>query len=92
MPSEGKSSSGRLARKANDGSEALGRLRRGEMTLDAYLDLRADESVRPLIGLVEPTRLRVIRDVLREELTMDPVLVEMVRGATGRDPESGVAG
>ena len=73
---------GARARARNEGSEALAQLQRGEMTLEAYLDFRADESVRGLHGRVSPERIELVRDEIREQLSEDPVLLEMVRQLT----------
>lgn len=62
-------------------------MRRGEITLDAYLDFRADESVKALAASLPADRLRMIRDTMREQLATDPVLLAMIRGITGTDPE-----
>jgi len=87
LMSTGQGSSGAAARVLASGSEALGRLRRGEITLDAYLDFRADEAVRDLVGVVSAERVRTIRDALREQLATDPVLTAMVEhvARTARD-------
>jgi hypothetical protein len=83
MPSSGNARAGARARKRSEGSEALAQLQRGEITLDAYLDLRADESVSGLRGRISPEKLRLVRDEVREQLAEDPVLVEMLRQITG---------
>jgi hypothetical protein len=85
MPAQGKSAT--AERSQSGGSAALDRLRRGEITLDAYLDFRADESVKALEGSLPADRLRMIRDTMREQLATDPVLLAMIRGVTGTDPE-----
>ena len=85
MPAQGKSAA--LDRSKSGGTEELERLRRGEISLDAYLDFRADESVKALAGSLPADRLRMIRDTLREQLATDPVLLSMIRGVTGKDPE-----
>lgn len=85
MPAHGKSTA--LDRSASGGSAELDRLRRGEITLDAYLDFRADEGVKALAGTLPAERLHMIRDTLREQMATDPVLLAMIRGITGKDPE-----
>jgi len=82
MPASRDAGAGAHARKRSEGSEALGQLQRGELTLDAYLDFRADESVRALQGRVPPERLKLVRDEIREQLSEDPTLLEMVRQLT----------
>jgi hypothetical protein len=67
------------------GNGALERLRRGEVDLDGYLDLKVHEATAHLKGL-RSAELDGIRSVLRERLTEDPALAEMVRRATGEAP------
>ena len=69
-----------------EGSDTLGRLQRGELTLDAYLDARSAEAVRHLEGKLPPEQLEFVQQTLREQLASDPVLVELVRRATGKLP------
>ena len=69
-------------------SGELGRLQRGEIGLDAYLDGRVDEATRHLVGKLSPEQLDFVRQTLRSELTTDPVLQELVRRTTGKIPES----
>lgn len=70
--------SGAAAPKVAAGSEPLARLRRGEISLDAYLDFRADEAVRELDRALPPARVAIIRNALREQLASDPVLLALV--------------
>lgn len=67
-------------------SEQLERLRRGEITLDEYLDFRADEGVRHLKGLISDEQLELVRETIRDHAEMDPVFVELIRRATGLEP------
>lgn len=67
-------------------SVELGRLQRGEISLDDYLDLKADKAVAHLRGLVSERQLRVIRDMVRENLENDPVSVALIQRATGQAP------
>jgi len=75
-------------------SEALQRLRRGEITLDEYMDYQADVAVAHLTGLVDSSSLQGIRLMIREQMKTDPVLVEQLRRATGLDLDtvSGLVG
>jgi len=68
-------------------SSELARLERGEIGLEAYLDARVAEATRHLSGL-GPQELELVRQTLRTELSGDPVLVELVRRATGKTVES----
>ena len=69
-----------------EGSDALGRLQRGELALDDYLDARSAEAVRHLEGKLPAEQLEFVQQTLREQLASDPVLVELVRRATGKLP------
>jgi hypothetical protein len=64
----------------------LGRLERGELGLDAYLDARVGEATKHLEGRLGGAELDYVKKTLRAELESDPVLVELVRKATGRTP------
>ena len=67
----------------------LERLERGELGLDAYLDARVSEATRHLTDRLGPAQLELVRQTLRSELSADPVLVELVRRATGKTVETG---
>jgi hypothetical protein len=64
----------------------LARLERGEIGLDAYLDARVGEATRHLEDRLGRVELDFVRKTLRAELESDPVLVELVRRATGQAP------
>ena|SRR5438552_5468229 len=70
------------------GAGALERLGRGEISLDQYLDGRVADAVEHLEGRVPPAHIDFVRVALRESLASDPVLVELVRRATGSVPPS----
>jgi hypothetical protein len=76
---------------AGDASELLSRLERGEISVDAYVQARLEEAVRPLEGRVSPEQLKVVREVLSQELETDPVVVELLRRATAGAPSKGEA-
>jgi hypothetical protein len=65
----------------------LERLRRGEVDLDGYLDLKVHEATAHayLKGL-RPAELEGIRSALRDHVTQDPALADIVRRATGEVP------
>ncbi len=64
------------------GSEDLARLSRGEISVDQYLDARVVQAVSHLAQKLSPAQLDYVRDTLREQLTTDPVLTELVRRTT----------
>lgn len=70
-------------------SEALRKLRNHEIGIEEYLDIRADGAVAHLTKLLTPSELRAVRDTIREQLTTDPVLIELIQRATGRDVSGG---
>src|SRR5690606_4533310 len=70
------------ARATNDVSELLARLERGGISTSEYLSARVEEAVAPLVGRLSPEQIEVVREALRAELEMDPVLMELVRRAT----------
>jgi hypothetical protein len=64
------------------GSEALGQLQRGEITVEEYLEGRLEQAVSPLAQQLSGEQLQFVREMLRDQLTHDPVLVELVRRTT----------
>jgi hypothetical protein len=68
-------------------SESARKVKRGEMSLDEYLDERAEEGLAHLKGKVADSTLETVRFVLREKLRTDPGLVEAVKRATGMTPQ-----
>jgi hypothetical protein len=72
----------------SEGPELLERVQRGEVPLDAYLDVRVDDAVSHLQGKLSPEQLDFVKDELREQLRNDPVLIELVRRATGQSSET----
>ena len=67
-------------------SEALAKLEAGEISLDQYLDRRVDDAVSHLEGKLSAEQLEFVRGELREQLSEDPVLVELVKRTTGSAP------
>lgn len=68
---------------ASGQSEALGKLRRGEIDLDAYLDTRVADAIAPLENKLSSEQLDFVKQTLRDQLATDPVLVELVHRAAG---------
>ena len=71
---------------AAEGGSPLDKLQRGELSLDEYIDTQLQQATQHLNGVVTPQQLRTIQNVLREELSTDPALQEMVLRATGKQP------
>jgi hypothetical protein len=70
---------------AAEGRSALERLRAGEIDVNGYVDLKVEEATRGLEGLSR-AELDDIRRMLRDQLSTDPGLIDLVRTATGRVP------
>ena len=66
------------------GTSELDKLARGEISLDQYLDARVSEAVQHLEDKLSANQLAFVRQTLRDQLATDPVLVELVREATGK--------
>lgn len=62
----------------------LARLERGEIELSTYLDARVEDATRHLSSTLSPSQLEFVKQTLRSQLESDPVLVELVRRATGK--------
>jgi hypothetical protein len=67
-------------------SAALSSLQRGELSLDQYLDGRVSDATSHLVGKLSPEQLEFVKQSLREQMSTDPVLVELVRRTTGSAP------
>jgi hypothetical protein len=61
---------------------ALERLRAGEIDADGYVDAKVHEATAHL-GALPPARLDEIRAALRDRMTGDPALAELLRTAVG---------
>lgn len=64
------------------GNSLVNQLHAGQLTQDQYLDIRAEEAVRHLVGKVSTEQIDLIRATLRERLSTDPLLINMIRRAT----------
>lgn len=67
-------------------STALRQLKRGELSLEEYLEYRVEDAVEHLKDKITTEQLEFVREVVRQELRSDPALREMVRQVTGREP------
>ena len=68
------------------GSDALERVHRGELSVDQYLDGRVEEAVQHLVGKLPAEQLDFVRETLREALSTDPMLVELVKRTVSSAP------
>jgi hypothetical protein len=66
-----------------DGPQSpLDQLKAGAIDLDRYLDIKVQEATAS-IGSLAPAQVDRIRAALRERLSSEPTLVDLVRKATG---------
>jgi hypothetical protein len=63
----------------------LERLRAGAIDVNGYVDAKVDEATAHLHGLPR-VELDAIKKALRDQMTSDPMLVDLVRRATGVEP------
>lgn len=61
---------------------ALERLRSGEIDVTGYVDVKVNEATSHLAAL-PPSELDWVRSALRDRMAQDPMLVDLVRTATG---------
>ena len=66
--------------------DSLQKVRRGELSLDEYLEERVERALAHVKGKVSDERLLLLRETVREHLRTDPTVVEMVRLLTGQVP------
>jgi hypothetical protein len=66
----------------------LDQLRSGEITMSQYLDIKVDEATSHLDKRLSTEQLSFIRKSLREQLSTDPMLAELVQSTTGAVPSS----
>src|SRR5260370_10588811 len=64
---------------------ALEQLKSGAIDLKQYLDLKVSQATEHLSAL-RPAELESIRRALRDRLSSDPTLADLVRTATGSAP------
>jgi len=68
-------------------SEMLCQLQRREISLGQYLDYCAEQAVAHLQGLVDSERLQFIKEMIRDQMTTDPVMVRYIEQTTGLSPK-----
>lgn len=77
MPASGVSSAGRPSA-GLPGSAALAKLKRGESTLEEYLDERVNHAVAQLPAWLSSEQRETVRETLRFQIASDPGLEEIV--------------
>jgi len=65
---------------------SLERVRAGEISVSQYLDQRVSEGTAHLDGKLSPEQLEFVKNSLREQLSTDPMLTDLVHAATGQLP------
>lgn len=65
------------------GSEALQQLKRGEITVEQYLEAKVDKAAARLGPLVTEEQRQTLREVVWEHCRTDPVVGEYVRRLSG---------
>ena len=68
------------------GVSPLEQLRAGTLTLPQYLDVKVQEATAHLDGKIDGAQMDFVRSSLREQLSSDPVLIDLVKAATGSLP------
>src|SRR5688572_12765602 len=63
----------------------LAQLKAGAIDVEQYLDLKVDNATKALDAM-PASELSEIKKMLREQLASDPMLVDMVKSATGKVP------
>jgi hypothetical protein len=66
---------------------AAAEVRAGRMSMDAYLDVRVNEATAHLTELA-PSDLKMVKEVLKDQLKNDPALADLVKSATGALPDA----
>jgi hypothetical protein len=65
---------------------SLDQLRAGKISVSEYLDSQVQLATAHLDGRLSTEQLSFVRDSLREQLSADPMLVDLVKSATGALP------
>jgi hypothetical protein len=65
---------------------SLDQVRSGALTIEQYLDLKVTEATAHLTDRLSAEQISFVRTSLREQLSSDPALVELVKTATGHLP------
>ncbi|HMI85007.1 MAG TPA: hypothetical protein VK550_12990 [Polyangiaceae bacterium] len=65
---------------------SLDQVRSGAISVSQYLDLKVNEATAHLTERVSAEQFSFIRQSLREQLSADPALIDLVKAATGQLP------
>lgn len=72
---------------ATRAASPLAQLRSGAIDVEQYLDLKVDAATKSLEGM-PAAELGELKKMLRDQLASDPMLVDMVKAATGTVPKA----
>jgi len=65
---------------------SLDQVRSGAISVSQYLDLKVNEATSHLAPRLSAEQFSFVRQSLREQLSSDPTLVDLVKSATGQLP------
>ncbi len=68
------------------GAASLDQVRSGAISVSQYLDLKVDEATAHLGDRLSAEQFSFVRQSLRDQLAADPMLVDLVKAATGQLP------
>jgi hypothetical protein len=77
---------GNVAASEAAGAASIDQVRSGAISVSQYLDLKVNEATLHLADRVSAEQFSFIRQSLREQLSADPALVDLVKAATGQIP------
>jgi hypothetical protein len=69
-----------------DPTSPLARFRAGEIDLEGYIEAKVEERTKHIKG-ISADELEFIKASLRDQMTTDPSLVDLVRAVTGETPK-----
>lgn len=72
---------------ATSSASPLAQLKSGAIDVEQYLDLKVDQATKTLDAM-PAGELAEIKKMLRDQLASDPMLVDMVKSATGKAPKT----
>jgi hypothetical protein len=77
---------GKAASSDAPAAASLDQVRSGAISISQYLDLKVNEATSHLAQRLSAEQFSFIRQSLREQLSSDPALVDLVKAATGQLP------
>jgi hypothetical protein len=77
---------GRAAPSEGIAAASIDQVRSGAISVSQYLDLKVNEATSHLADRLSAEQFSFVRQSLREQLSADPALVDLVKAATGQLP------